>query len=222
MKLERNVFKSVRCSLESPQYSHFSFSVAAKSPFIWRRKIHPSTHTHLENIITTGNSLALLCSHFPHNYYYTIKTQKTVVREVMVLYWSLWFLIRGSHSQGETFTMRPLLYDNLRQRNENPLFSRTSMNRENRRRWDLAETSVPGPYSYTKTCGIINEKYTIIMTLVFWVIRELVPAAVQWLLHHFVMLVEAWLENKTSTLCTTAAFPEIFPTGDSNTLCQKL
>lgn len=114
MKLERNVFKSVRCSLESPQYSHFSFSVAAKSPFIWRRKIRPSTHTHLKNIITTGNSLALLCSHFPHNYYYTIKTQKTVVREVMVLYWSLWFLIRGSHSQGETFTMRPLLYDNLR------------------------------------------------------------------------------------------------------------
>lgn len=141
-----------------------------------------------------------------------------MVREVMVLHWSLWFLIRGSHSQGETFTVHPLLCDNLRQRNKNSLFSWTSMNR---RRQILPETSIPGPYSYTKTCGILREKYTIIMTLYFWDIRELTPAAAQWLVHHFVVLIKAWLENKTSTLCTTAAFPELFPIGYSSTLCQE-
>lgn len=145
-----------------------------------------------------------------------------MVREVMVLCWSLWFLIRGSHSQGETFTVHPLLCDNLGQRNKNSLFCWTSMNRKNRRRQNLAETSVPGPYSCTKTCGILREKYTIIMTSYFWVIRELAPATAQWLVHHFVVLVEAWLENKTSTLCTTAALPELFPIGYSNTLCQEL
>lgn len=145
-----------------------------------------------------------------------------MVREVMVLYWSLWFLIRGSQSQGETFTVHSLLCDNLGQRNRNSLFSWTSMNRKNRRRQDLAETSVPGPYSYTKTCGILREKYTIIMTPDFWVIRELAPAAAQWLLHHFVVLAEAPFENKTSTLCTTATFPKVFPVGNSSTLCQKL
>lgn len=145
-----------------------------------------------------------------------------MVREVMVLYWSLWLLIRGSHSQGETFTVHPLLCDNLGQRNKNSLFSWTSMNTKNRRRWDLAETSVPGPYSYTKTCGILRKKYTIIMTSDFWVIRELAPAAAQWLVHHCEVLAEAWLENKSSTLCTTAAFPEVFPIGDSSTLHQKL
>lgn len=139
-----------------------------------------------------------------------------MVRGVTVLYWSVWFLIRGSHSQGETFTVHPLLCDNLGQRNKNSLFSWTPMNR---RRQNLAETS--GLYSYTKTCGILREKYTIIMTSYFWVIRELAPAAAQWLVHHSVVLVEAWLENKASTLCTTAAFPELFPVGYSSTLCQE-
>lgn len=161
---------------EATKISFFIFCGSQISIYM-KKKDTPSTHTHLTKIITAGNSLAQLCSHFPHNYYYTIKTQKTVVREVMVLYWSLWFLIWGSHSQGETFTIHPLLCDSLGQRNKNPLFNWASMNRKNRRRRDLAETSVPGPYSYTKTCGIINEKYTIIMTSDFWVIRELAPSS---------------------------------------------
>lgn len=145
-----------------------------------------------------------------------------MVGEVMVLCWSLWFLIRGSQSQGETFTAHPLLHDNLGQRNKNSLFSWTSMNRKNRRRQDLAEILVPGPYSYIKTCGMLREKYTVIMTPDFWVIRELAPAAAQWLVHHFVVSVENWLENRTSTLCTTAASPEVIPIGISSTLYQKL
>lgn len=128
----------------------------------------------------------------------------------MVLYWSLWFLIGGSQSQGETLTVHPLLCDNLAQRDKNSLFSWTSMNRKNRRRQDLAETSVPWFYSYTKTCVILREKYTIIMTSDFWVIRELALAAAQWLVHRFVVLVEAPFENKTSTIVLQQHFQRCF------------
>lgn len=142
--------------------------------------------------------------------------------EVMVLYWSYWFSVRGSHSQGETITVHPLLGDNLGQRNKNSLFSWTSMKRKNRRRWDLSGTSVPRPYSYTKTCEILSEKYTIITTSVLWVIGELAPATAQWLVHHCVRWVLSWLENKTYTLCITAAFSEVFPDSNSSTDSQKI
>ena len=145
-----------------------------------------------------------------------------MVREVMVLYWSLWFSVRGNHSQGEATTVCPVLCDSLGQKNKHSLLSWTCMNRKNRRRWDLPGTSVPGPYSYTRTWGLLSEKHTIIMTSVSWVIRELAPPTAQWLFHYCVTLVQAWLENTTSTLCITPAYSEVFPVGNSSTDCQKL
>lgn len=159
---------------------------------IYMKKKNTPIHTYpfakKKSLQTAILCLVQLCSHFSPNYHYTAKPQKTVVRKVMVLYWSLWFSVKGSHSQGETITVLPLLCDSLGQKNKNLLCSWSSMNR-NRRRWDLSGTSVPGLYSYTKTCGILSEKCTLIMTSVFWVIGELAPATAQWLVHHCVTLV---------------------------------